>query len=155
MTLFSKLLVPSDFSDHAKHALAYAIEIARRYDARITLLHVHDVVLYSLPDGLMLYPATVMAELDTTLHSKLRHLKEDVEQRDFARVDTELGRGPAAPGIVRCAMEGGHDLIVMGTHGRTGIAHALIGSVAERVVRTAPCPVLTIRYPEPQKGAQS
>lgn len=155
MTLFSKILVPSDFSEHAMFAVDYALELARRYNASITLVHVHDVVLYTLPDGLMLYPAVAMAELDTTLHTKLRLLKESLEQRDFPRVDTELARGPAAPGIVRCAAEGGYDLIVLGTHGRTGIAHALIGSVAERVVRTAPCPVLTIRYGNTHGNAQT
>ena len=141
-----RILVPIDFSKHSNQALAWAGDIAQRYDASITVLHVYQTLELLLPDGYVLQSATSVADL-------LRHVGEGldaakdrlVKSAPGIPVATELRHGAAFVEIVRLAREGAYDLIVIGTHGRTGLQHALLGSVAEKVVRKAPCPVLVAR----------
>lgn len=160
------VLVPTDFSDTAAHALGYAFDEARLHGAKLTLLHVvppgtrTDVFYVSTPPG---YPgaydpaasARVGAPWPAHSETVVRHdVSDDVltQLRDLipqARRNSwgaELAVGSPAETIVRVAQELGADLIVMGTHGRTGLQHALLGSVAEKVVRLAPCPVMTVRH---------
>ncbi|MET0850092.1 MAG: universal stress protein [Candidatus Rokuibacteriota bacterium] len=159
------VLVPTDFSDTAAHALQYAFDEARAHDARVTLLHVvpsgtqTDVYYVGTAAG---HPgafdpgasARLGAPWPAPPTTVVRHDQGDVvltRLHDLIphafrhRWGAELAVGPPAETIVRIAQEQGADLIVMGTHGRTGLQHALIGSVAEKVVRLAPCPVLTVR----------
>ena len=143
MSLFNKILLPTDFSDHANEALRYATQLAQTHAASLCLVHAYDLLPYALPDG----PIMDERQLETVrvaFQKQLEQLRQAAEARGIARVETQLLQGPASSEIVRVASEQHFDLIVMGTHGRTGLSHLLIGSVTEKVVRRAPCPVLTI-----------
>ncbi len=139
------ILVPVDFSSHAGVALRYASELATLYGARLHLLHVVDEVIY--PD---FYPPILPAggaltdELRERSVEKLRQLVTDL---DLLREPTELHVRPgrAAPEIADFADQEGVDLIVIASHGLTGLSHMLLGSVTEQVVRHAPCPVFTVK----------
>lgn len=144
-----KILVPVDFSANAKEALAWAADLARRYDAAVTLAHVYQPISMTLPDGFVLSSAPALVDLLNQLDRALADARRDLtDVAPGIKVDTQLLQGVPFAEIVRFAREGGYDLVVMGTHGRTGLKHALLGSVAEKVVRKAPCPVLTIRTAE-------
>jgi nucleotide-binding universal stress UspA family protein len=141
-----KILVPTDFSDHSKEALAWAIDLARRFDARLTVAHAYQPVAMALPDGYVMQSAPSLATMLSDLEDALAKIKREAEAGGAnVPIDTQLLQGPAFAEIVRFAREGSFDLIVIATHGRTGLKHALLGSVAEKVVRKAPCPVLTVR----------
>lgn len=159
------VLVPTDFSEAAAHALRYAFDEAEVHRAKVTLLHVvppgtgTDVYQVSRAAGhhgafdpaatvrvgapWPAQPATVVRhDVSDVVLTQLR----DLIPHEFRNTwSTELAVGSPAETIVRIAQEQAADLIVMGTHGRTGLKHALLGSVAEKVVRLAPCPVLTVR----------
>lgn len=143
MPLFSKILLPTDFSDHANEALGYAASLAQQHGASLTLVHAYDVVPYVLPEGPLLDDVQVR-ELQTALEKQLQKQKEQARATGVSQVAALLLQGQPANEIVRVADEQGFDLIVMGTHGRTGLSHLLLGSVTEKVVRRASCPVLTI-----------
>lgn len=151
MSTYTRILIPVDFSEHSHAALDQACDLARRFDAELHLLH----VLESWPA-----PATVAAEF------RPQYADVFVEQRARAASALEalpaaelgpkpvvriLRTGHAVQEITKYADEAGIDLIVLGTHGRTGIAHWLMGSVAEKVVQHAHCPVLVVR-PRDGKG---
>lgn len=148
MKPFSKILVPVDFSPHSREATLYAVDLARRYGAPITLVHAYQPVAYALPESFVIYTPDQLANVLTELQKQLATAKADAERSGATAVDTRVLQGDVASQIVQCAVDGGHDLIVMGTHGRTGPAHLLLGSIAEKVMRRAPCPVLTVRAVE-------
>jgi universal stress protein A len=149
MNSFHKILVPLDFSDHSERAVQIAAELARRYDAPLTLFHVYELVPYAAPEGHALYtPPPPVAGLFDEYERRLAEVKERALKAGAVEVQTLLREGFVALQITELAREAHFDLIVMGTHGRQGISHLLMGSVAEKVVRTAPCPVLTVRLPE-------
>ena len=145
MTLFRRILVPHDFSDAAAHAFRVAVQLAKRHRGRLTVLHVVP------PYQPMTYVPEVSVWVpDADIVKGTRRSLVDVVRRGLrgrgaprARVDVQLG-DPATK-IVAAAK--GADCIVMSTEGRTGLAHLLIGSVAEKVVRHSPVPVLTVRPP--------
>jgi nucleotide-binding universal stress UspA family protein len=140
-----KILVPTDFSTGAKTALKQAMALARPLGAQLTVLNVFPLPNYILPDGtVFLAEAPTLAQIATRATAALDELKKSLSAEGLS-VHVEAVAGAPADEIVRLAKEGGFDMIVMGTHGRTGLAHLLIGSVAERVVRLSPCPVLTVR----------
>ncbi len=159
------ILVPTDFSDTAAQALRYAFDEARVHGAKVTLLHVvaqgartdvYHVGAAAGPPGAFDPAATARlgAPWPSPPTTVVRHDMADVvltRLQDLLPYEfrhqwgVELAAGAPAETIVRIAQEQAADLIVMGTHGRTGIKHALLGSVAEKVVRLAPCPVLTVR----------
>lgn len=141
-----KILVPLDFSALSKEALPWAIDLARRHDASITLVHVYQPISFALPEGYVLPAPSALADLEVSLGKSLDDARRDVEKSGL-RVDTKIVQGVPFAEIVRLAREGSYDLVVLSTHGRTGIRHALLGSVAEKVVRKAQCPVLTVRPP--------
>jgi universal stress protein A len=146
----TNILVPVDFSAHAEHAFCYATTLAHRLGARIGLLHVVENPFVTGAWGAETYVPNAAELLDNLIAGAERQL---VRLKDAAAAlgipaDTAVITGRPAQGIVEHAKDGGFDLIVMGTHGRTGLAHVVIGSVAERVVRKAPCPVLTVRPAE-------
>jgi nucleotide-binding universal stress UspA family protein len=145
MRAIQKILVPIDFSPHAAEATAWAADLARRYDASLTLLHVLQPVAMALPEGYVLMSANALSDLMTELDRALARARKDVEATERISPETKLVQGAPFAEIVQFARDGGFDLIVMGTHGRTGLKHALLGSVTEKVVRKAPCPVLTVR----------
>ena len=140
-----KILVPIDFSAYSADATAWAADLARRYDASVTLVHVYQPVSMALPEGYVLMSANALADLLTELDAALAQARKDLEATERVVAETMLLQGVPFAEIVQFARDGHYDLIVMGTHGRTGFKHALLGSVAEKVVRKAPCPVLTIR----------
>jgi nucleotide-binding universal stress UspA family protein len=145
MTTFQKILVPVDFSIHSAEAIEVAADLAQRYTGTLTLVHVHDPVPYVLPDDYELHTPEQRVRLINELEKGLAAAKRGAQAAGAAKVDTRLLQGWPAPAIVEFAQTGKFDSIVMGTHGRTGIKHALMGSVAEKVVRSATCPVLTVR----------
>ena len=140
-----KILVPTDFSSHSAHALTYAADLAQRYEAVVTLAHVYPVVNYAAAEGFALYTPEQLVELLSKLGEQLKAAENQARALGLARIDSSLLQGDAYKEIL--SMAASYDLIVMGTHGRTGFKHALMGSVAEKLVRTAPCPVLTVRNP--------
>jgi nucleotide-binding universal stress UspA family protein len=145
------ILVPTDFSADADNALEYAMQLARTLQARLTLLHVIEPLAVGSIDAL---PATFLPDLEAKI--------TDIMASYHARVtaagipcDYTIVHGVPFQVIVETAGTARTDLIIMGTHGRTGLRHVLLGSVAERVVRLAPCPVLVVRAPHtPAPAAQ-
>ena len=149
MILFKKVLVATDFSQPSASALNYGRELARRFEATLHVLHVSDsVYLHYVGDA---YPG-VLPELQSEIEDAARAQLDGLltaEDRTGLHVKPVMlnGMSPSRV-IVDYSREQAIDLIVMGTHGRGAMGHLLMGSVAERVVRTAPCPVLTVHHPE-------
>lgn len=144
MRPFKKILVPTDFSACAEEAARSALEVAKRFEGAITLLHVYEIPAVLLPEGAILAASATMTDITRGVNEALAAAKK---QLTGVPVEARMIEGLPFVEVVRVAKQGDYDLIVMGTHGRTGIKHLLLGSVAERVVRTAPCPVLTVREP--------
>lgn len=141
-----KILCPLDFSENSEHALLYARAFAQAHGAELLLLHVVELpVSYLAPDVVL--PADAVDRLKESCVQNLTAITEAV-RRDLPRTDWLVAEGNPFPRIIEMARKHEVDLIVMGTHGRTGLAHALLGSVAEKVVRKAPCPVLTVKHPQ-------
>jgi nucleotide-binding universal stress UspA family protein len=141
----SRILVPVDFSAHSDRALRYAARLAGQVGAAVELLHVVEDFTYGAFSEV--YVPNVPAMTEEAINSavdRLTPLKAEVFPHG-ADVETVVYVGRPAATIVEHARAGKFDLIVMGTHGRTGLPHLFMGSVAEHVVRTAPCPVLTVR----------
>jgi nucleotide-binding universal stress UspA family protein len=136
------LLVPTDFSEGAAVAVEYALWLAARSNAHVLFLHVMQPTVYSV-DFALTYP-DISVEVRERSIDALRQLAGDARSRGIS-ADEVLGAGTPFVEINRQAAEHKADLIVMGTHGRTGLAHVVLGSTAERVVRLAPCPVLTVK----------
>jgi nucleotide-binding universal stress UspA family protein len=146
----TKILVPVDFSPHAERAFHYATTLAHRLGAQLSLLHVVEDPFVSGAWSAEVYVPNVPELLDNVIRGaegQLATLKESAAARGLT-ADTTVITGRPAHAIVERAREGGFDLIVMGTHGRTGLSHVVMGSVAERVVRRAACPVLTMHAGE-------
>jgi nucleotide-binding universal stress UspA family protein len=140
-----RILVATDFSPGAQAAIKLAVSLARPLGASLTVLNVFPLPNWVLPDGtVFLADAPTLGELSTRATAALDTIKQALTA-DGLEVDTQAVPGSPAEEIVRAAREGNYDMVVMGTHGRTGLRHLLIGSVAERVVRLASCPVLTVR----------
>lgn len=146
----NKILVPIDFSDYSKSALRYAVNFAKLFNAEILLIYVVEPVIYP-PDfsmGQIAIP-TVATEFDERAREELNKLaKNEIPQE--IRVTTLIKSGKPFVEIIDTASEADVDLIIIATHGHSGVEHILFGSTAEKVVRKAPCPVLTLR--EPVKG---
>jgi nucleotide-binding universal stress UspA family protein len=155
MKPFKSILVPVDFSSHAQEAIRTAADLSVKYDASVTLVHVYQPVAYALPDGYVLYTPKQLADLLSECEKLLASAKREAEAAGARRVEIHQLQGVAATEIIEFASGRGIDLIVMGTHGRTGIGHALLGSVAERVLRKAPCPVLTVKGSEEARETAS
>jgi nucleotide-binding universal stress UspA family protein len=149
----ARILIPTDFSDTADAALEYAFVLAERFGASVHLLHVIEDPFVT--GGLS--AEAYIAEGPPVRAAMLSDAQSLLSQRAAPRhpgvaVDGEVLFGHGAKSIAEYAEQRDVDLIVMGTHGRTGVAHLLLGSVAERVVRIAPCPVLTVRLPAKRKA---
>ena len=142
---FKRILVPVDFSMHSETAVRLAADLARRYEGALDLVHVFEPIVYPLPDGYVLFTPLQLNELVAQLEQQLTRTKAMARAAGAPQVETHVRQGACATDICDFAREGAFDLIVMGTHGRTGLSHLLLGSVAERVLRTAPCPVLTVK----------
>ena len=148
MIALKKILVPTDFGEAADAALTYARALAQRFHASIEVLHVADDVAARMFAGEMYVPSEAQKDIELAAR---RQLDERVIDNDVDPITiTALIVTSTAPAgtIVQHAKDTNVDLIIMGTHGRGAVAHLLMGSVAERVVRLAPCPVLVVRNPE-------
>jgi len=144
-----KILCPVDFSENSEHALDYAIAFAEANKARLQILHVMEPPVYAMPSYPVVSDFAVEAvrEFRKSCEDRLQELTERVRER-YPDIESSLVTGTPFIEIIATAKEEDVDLLVLGTHGRTGLAHMLVGSVAEKIVRKAPCPVLTVRHPE-------
>lgn len=148
MTVFQKIVVATDFSEYSLRAIDYGAEIAAKFDSRVTLVYVVEPVLQ-----------TADLTWTTVDFEELNRSHREMAEREIGKIVAE--RFPKEIGceavvlfgkpfveILKCAEERGADLIVMATHGRGAISHLLMGSTAEKVVRKASCPVLTVKHPK-------
>lgn len=141
---FARILCPVDFSDPSRRALDLAVELAQCFHASLTVLHVYAPPGYVLPEGYVPAGPEVLAEVEQRTRESLEAWQQIAQAGGATQVEIATGVGPAAGEIVHQARTGGFDLVVVGTHGRTGLAHMVLGSTAEKVVRLSPCPVLTV-----------
>ena len=145
MKPIKKILVPVDFSMHTAQAVQFAADLSRRYEAPLELLHVLEPTVYALPAAYVLPTPEQSTHIMEGLRTQLSSTELDAVRAGAWSVSSTLVQGSPIGEILRIAKEAQFDLIVMGTHGRTGIKHVLLGSVAENVARTASCPVLIVR----------
>jgi nucleotide-binding universal stress UspA family protein len=145
--ILQRILVPTDFSDKSRPALAYGIALVEQFGASLHLLHVVEAVVGGETLPWHLGPHEVERAIESSAWDDLRGLLSLDDQRRL-HAEIALQWGTPFVEIVRYAKEYEIDLIAMGTHGRSGLKHLLMGSVAEHVVRSSPCPVLTVRHPE-------
>lgn len=156
MTQITKILCPVDFSACSEHAAKRAMELAEHFSAELALMHCFEHQVYALPD---MAGWTYAGE-----HRPLTEMARDAAQVQLGELQEALATPPGtrwllaegspATSILEETRRGGYDLLVMGTHGRTGLQHLLLGSVAERVMRSATCPVLIMKEPELKAAAR-
>ena len=141
-----RFLVPVDFSEDANQAVEYAIDLASKLGARVTLLHVIQPPPLGGGDMDVTVPYTYIQNLEAEVTNRMQAYLERVTA---AGLEGEIAvvHGVPFQEILETAKAQQVDLIIMGTQGRTGLQHVLMGSVAEKVVRLAPCPVLVVRQP--------
>ena len=147
----ARILVPIDYSDHSRAALAYAADLAKAFGASLDLVHVWDRPTYATD--------AVMVHRPGEAHKPISELIRENAEKDMAdllaslslpselKVESRLLSGDPASTLLAELKKGTHDLVVISTHGRTGIAHLLLGSIAEKLVRLSPVPVLTVPIP--------
>src|SRR3954470_17340496 len=141
-----KILVPVDFSECSKKAVRYARALSKEHRAAITLLYVIPPPAYPVGEFGGLEYGNLVADMRDGGEQQLARMAAAIQ--DETPVQTELRSGSPASEIVATAAELGSDIIVISTHGHTGLKHVLLGSVAEHVIRRAPCPVLVVRERE-------
>lgn len=142
---FSKILVPTDFSDHSAEALKVAAALSRAFDAPLCLLAVYQPIAVPIIEGAILPLAVDIGDEVARLNTQLQEAERAANAAGAVQVSSTLRQGAPYEQIIAEAAASDSDVIVMGTHGRTGLSHMLLGSVAEKVVRQAPCAVLTVR----------
>ncbi|MEM9194356.1 MAG: universal stress protein [Myxococcota bacterium] len=142
-----RILCPTDFSKPSEHAVKYAANLAKELGAKLQLLHVYEIPTFATPDGAFIADAAWVTSLLTNASKELDRASEPFKD-DELDIKTHTVQGSAHAEIVHFADRAEADLIVMATHGRSGLSRFLMGSVAERVVRTSNVPVLTVHSPE-------
>jgi nucleotide-binding universal stress UspA family protein len=153
MSLIRRILVPTDFSDSARQALEWGVSLAREFKAELVLLHVVENLTVGYASDLFPVPmAEVYEEISGYARTELAKMTEEVRKQGVV-VEERLAQGTPSAEIIRVAKEEPVDLIVLGSHGKGLLDHALFGSTTERVVRKAPCPVLTCRPRKPADKA--
>jgi nucleotide-binding universal stress UspA family protein len=156
MSTLRRILVPVDFSEPSRLAFDYAAELAQTFGAELDVLHVWEAPAFVPPGSVVAMGssgASLVELVRKGAEDALQDFVANAERRGTKVRSARAEMGHAVHTITEAASRGGYDLVVMGTHGRSGLSRALIGSVAERVVRHAPCPVLTVRAPARQQGA--
>jgi nucleotide-binding universal stress UspA family protein len=149
MIKISNVLVATDFGPASASALTYGREFARTFGARLHVVHVlENPMMYAGPDAVGIDFAGMQANLEAAAQRMFDNLVTAEDREQLKAVTAIRTGGTPAFEIVAYAKLTGIDIIIMGTHGRGLISHVLMGSVAEKVVRIAPCPVLTVRHPE-------
>lgn len=147
--MIKNILVPIDFSDYSKNALKYAVEFAKTFTAKLYLIYVVEPMIYpaDFSMGQIAIPSTDI-DIQSRAEEEFKKLTNEIDKS--LQVETIIKTGKPFVEINETALEKDIDLIIIATHGHTGVEHLLFGSTAEKVVRKAPCPVLTLR--EPIKG---
>ena len=151
MIVLTKVLVATDFSEPSDAALAYGRELAFTFGAQLVVAHVAENTLtrgFGGGDGFVFVDPALQRSVEASARRQLETLISDEDREQLYAAAVVLTSNAPAHAITEYAKEAAVDLIVLGTHGRGAVAQLLMGSVAERVVRTAPCPVLTVRHPE-------
>jgi nucleotide-binding universal stress UspA family protein len=143
--LIQRILLATDFSPTSNRALEYAASLASSLSARLLILHVMPEMVAAGPDGLVFLNPSNFDDVEAQLETAIGDAKRRAESLGASSTEVLLIQGRAWQEIVRVAADRSCDLIVMGTHGLSGFEHLLLGSVAEKVLRKAPCPVMTIR----------
>ena len=140
-----EILVPVDFTPTSDHALEYAVDFAKKVGARITLVHSYEIPVYGFPDGALVATAEIASRI---LEGAQAGLQATIEKYKDSGVEMRsvLRDGPPPDEIATVAKEFEADLVILGTHGRTGLRRAIMGSVAEEVIRACECPVLAIHH---------
>lgn len=150
MVTYKNILFSTDFSENAQAALPFAIDLTKKYEARLHVLHVYQepshVAEFEISSNLKMDWIRVAHLMGTEMEKKLNALCEKVA-RELGACQAKLFRGRPHSEIIRYARENKIDLIVMSSHGLSGLEHALFGSTTERVLRESPCHVLVIRRP--------
>jgi len=149
MIRIERILFPTDFSSFSQHAMSYAVSFAREYGAKVYVLHViEEIAQASYYDMLQVpLPPNLLADIEGNAKRQVAAL---IEGEGLKGIEAEglVRRGVPFLEIIAVAAEKKVDLITIATHGRVGLKHALFGSTAEKVIRKAPCPVLSIRHPD-------
>lgn len=146
MEQVKKILFPTDFSEASHFALSYAVEMMRMLNADLEIAHVlfdeANIVSFYLPQMTM---QNISGEFEEGAMKQFEEFTSNAKELEGVKYTKKLLKGTPYNEIVKEAAEGNFDMIIIGTHGRTGLEHVLFGSTAEKVVRKAPCPVLTVR----------
>ena len=143
MTRFHHVLVPVDFEESSREALEVAMDLALTFEARLTIVHAWEISPYVYA-GLSYVPIDLWTPIERAAKQQLETTLALVRKR-VPRAEAILAKGPAAAEVLAAIEQSKADLVVMGTHGRHGVSRMLLGSVAEKIVRASPVPVLTIR----------
>jgi nucleotide-binding universal stress UspA family protein len=146
MLTLRRILVPVDFTETSDRALDYAIELARRFEAGITVMHAYQIPVYGFPDATYITAAEMATQISNAAQKRLDAIL-DTNKTAGVDMNVLLRDGVPWEEINAVAAEVHADLIIIGTHGRRGLARALLGSVAENVIRTSTMPVLVIHGP--------
>ena len=146
MELPKHILVPTDFSACAQDALDYALKLGARLDARVTIVHAY-LMLVTGWEGGWAFPQDIITQLEADAHAKLETTLSKARET-LPTTTAMFYNGDPREGVPKLAADLKADLIVMGTHGRQGVARAILGSVTETVMRRAPCAVLAVRHPK-------
>lgn len=150
--LFSKILVPIDFSDYSKMALDYAVEFAKKFNSQLFLIYVIEPIVYPSDFGLGQVPmSSIDMEIQSRAEDEMQKLVNEKVPKE-TKVSWTIRVGKPFIEIINEAKEKDCDLIIIATHGHTGIEHILFGSTAEKVVRKSPIPVLVVREKQENKS---
>jgi nucleotide-binding universal stress UspA family protein len=148
MADFKHILVPVDFGESSDEALALGIDLAKKFGAALTILHAYEIPAYAYDGASYVSAAELLAPIESMAKKKLQSTLETVQKR-VPEAKGYVRAGPAAAEILTAVDEVHADLVVIGSHGRRGVSRLLLGSVAEKVVRLSPVPVLTVRHRSP------
>lgn len=146
MDLPKTILVPTDFSPCADAALQYALKLAKQLEARVCVVHAYLMPITSWEGG-WAFPQDVITQLEAASRAELDKVLQKARS-ELPKVEALFYNGDPRDSILKAAEDTGAEMIVIGTHGRRGITRALLGSVAEAVVRRANCVVVTVRHPD-------
>jgi nucleotide-binding universal stress UspA family protein len=151
MSTIQHILVATDFSELADTVVDQAIDLAKQLNANVTLVHSYEIPIYGFPDGVLVAPADVASRIGEAAATQLDTIARKHEGSGV-KIATVLRMGAAWDEVNAVAEERKADVIVVGTHGRRGLARALLGSTAERILRTATRPVYVVHAALPKKA---
>jgi nucleotide-binding universal stress UspA family protein len=147
MLMLKRILVAVDFTETSDKAFDFALELAAKFDAQLTAVHAFEIPVLGFPDGALVATADIAARIQESARQGLDAAVSGRQGRGGVKIESVLREGVPQEEIKAVAEEWKADLIVIGTHGRKGLARALLGSVAENVIRTVKTPVMVIHGP--------